>query len=336
MALYKRGNTWWIDIGHRGERIQQTTGTSDKIAAQQYHDKFKVELWGLAKLNDKPARTWKEAVIRWFSEMQHKRSLYDDKSHVRWLDKYFANVYLAEINKDKIDEVAKAKEAEGVQPATVNRMMCLVRAILRKAAHEWEWIDKAPHVRMRKVENKRIRWITREEAAKLLAELPLHLSAMATFSLATGLRQSNVTDLKWQDVDLTQHHALIHPDQAKTKKAIPVPLNNDAMTVLKKQIGNHNEYVFTYKGKRIIQCNTKAWRSALRRAGIKNFRWHDLRHTWASWHIQGGTSLHELQVLGGWSSFEMVLRYAHLSSDHLRNAAARVSIYQPTKLELRI
>jgi integrase len=74
----------------------------------------------------------------------------------------------------------------------------------------------------------------------------------------------------------------------------------------------------------IQQCNTKAWKNALERAGIENFRWHDLRHTWASWHVQNGTCLQELLFLGGWSSFEMVLRYAHLSSDHLRSAANRI------------
>ncbi len=73
-----------------------------------------------------------------------------------------------------------------------------------------------------------------------------------------------------------------------------------------------------------MQCNPKAWKKALKRAGIENFRWHDLRHTWASWHVQNGTSLQELQQLGGWTSFEMVLRYAHLSSDHLKMAAERV------------
>jgi integrase len=326
MALYKRGKFWWININHRGKRIQQTTGTEDKIAAQQYHDKFKAELWKVCKLQEKPKKAWKEAVVRWFSEMQHKRSLYDDRLHVKWLDKYLGNFYLVDITKDIVDEIAKKKEAEGVKPATVNRMMALVRAILRKAANEWEWIDKVPLVRMRRVESKRIRWITREEALQLLAVLPPHLSAMTAFSLATGLRQSNVTGLRWQEVDLVRRHALIHPDQAKMKKAIPVPLNEDAIDVLRSQLGGHNEYVFTYQGKRIIQCSTKAWRAALKRAGIKNFRWHDLRHTWASWHVQSGTSLQELQVLGGWASFDMVLRYAHLSSDHLRTAAERVSV----------
>jgi integrase len=68
------------------------------------------------------------------------------------------------------------------------------------------------------------------------------------------------------------------------------------------------------------------WRKALKRAEIESFRWHDLRHTWASWHVQNGASLQELQQLGGWASFEMVLRYAHLSSDHLKVAAERVRV----------
>ena len=84
-------------------------------------------------------------------------------------------------------------------------------------------------------------------------------------------------------------------------------------------------FVFSYGGNTIVQCNTKVWKNALKRVGIESFRWHDLRHTWASWHVQNGTSLQELQQLGGWTSFEMVLRYAHLSSDHLKVAAERVS-----------
>lgn len=148
---------------------------------------------------------------------------------------------------------------------------------------------------------------------------------MTAFSLATGLRRANVTGLQWCDVDLIKRHALIHPDQAKNKKAIPVPLNEDAIAIIRKQLGKHHQFVFTYGGNRIVQCSTKAWKKALARAGIESFRWHDLRHTWASWHIQNGTTLQELQQLGGWSNFEMVLRYAHLSSDHLKKAAERIS-----------
>lgn len=254
--------------------------------------------------------------MRWLNESQH----------MRWLDPYLKNYYLHELTRDVIDDVADAKMKEGVKPATVNRMLEVIRAMLRKAEREWGWIEKAPVIRMRKADIKRIRWLTKEEVSRLVSELPKHLADLVIFSVATGLRKSNVLNLRWSDVDLVKRHALIHPDEAKTKKAIPVPLNDTAVEVIRRQMGKHLKFVFTYGGNRINQCNTKAWKNALKRAGIVNFRWHDLRHTWASWHVQNGTSLQELQQLGGWSSYEMVLRYAHLSSDHLKEAAERVNV----------
>ena len=95
--------------------------------------------------------------------------------------------------------------------------------------------------------------------------------------------------------------------------------------VLRGQIGKHSTHVFSYRGNPVRQVNTKAWRLALQRAGIAEFRWHDLRHTWASWHAQAGTPLHVLQELGGWESAEMVRKYAHLSTVHLTEYVDRVS-----------
>jgi len=289
-------------------------------------DKLKADLWSRVYSEEKPDHAWPEAVVRWLNESQHKRSLVDDKAYLRWLDPHLSKLKLKEITRDRIDRLANLKQKEGVKPATVNRLLEVVRAILRKAEREWEWLEKAPLIRMRKEENRRIRWIMRAEVERLLRELPKHLADMAAFSLATGLRQSNVTQLQWSEVDLVKRHAWVHPDKAKAKKAIAVPLNNDAIMILREQVGMHPQNVFSYRGKPISECNTKAWKKALKRAGIENFRWHDLRHTWASWHVQNGTSLQELQQLGGWASFEMVLRYAHLSSDHLKNAAERVSV----------
>ena len=82
--------------------------------------------------------------------------------------------------------------------------------------------------------------------------------------------------------------------------------------------------MFSYRGKPVTQVSTKAWYAALARAGIKDFRWHDLRHTWASWHVQSGTPLFALQELGGWESTAMVRRYAHLAADHLAPYADRL------------
>ena len=118
--------------------------------------------------------------------------------------------------------------------------------------------------------------------------------------------------------------AWIHPDQAKSKKAIGIPLNADAVQVIREQLGKHQPHVFTFKGKPVKKAGGAAWKKALKRAGIENFRWHDLRHTWASWHVQAGTPLNSLQELGGWSNYEMVLRYAHLAPEHLAEYANNI------------
>jgi integrase len=243
MSLYKRKNAWWIDISHQGKRIQKTTGTSDKAAAQRYHDEVKANLWRVTFLKEQPEFTWLDAAMRWLEESSHKRSLKDDKMHLRWLDVHLRDVSLSQINRDLIEHLAKIKEKE-TKPATVNRMLALVRAILRKAEREWSWIEKAPAIRMRCEPKGRIRWLTREEAILLITELPNHLSDMAAFTLATGLRSSNVTGLCWTDVDLERGHAFVHPDQSKSNKAISVPLNPDAIAIIKKQIGKHPEFVF--------------------------------------------------------------------------------------------
>jgi hypothetical protein len=91
-----------------------------------------------------------------------------------------------------------------------------------------------------------------------------------------------------------------------------------ALEVLERQRGKHPERVFTYEGKPVRYVNTKAWRTALKRTGIADFRWHDLRHTWASWLIQNGTPLYDLQEMGGWKSAAMVRRYAAVVDRLLR------------------
>lgn len=325
MSLYKRKNIWWVDIAApNGERIRETTGTASKALAQEFHDKLKHELWRIAKLGDRPRRTWNEAVVRWLKEQSHKATIGTDKIHLRWLDAHLSGKHLDTINRSMIDRITDAKLAEGVSNASVNRVLEVLRAILRKCVNEWEWLDRAPQVRMLKEPTRRIRFLTREEAQRLLAELPEHLADMAAFSLATGLRRSNVTGLQWSQVDLVKRLAWIHPDQAKARKAIPVPLNAEAVLLIRKQIGKHPTHVFSYHGHPILQVSTKAWYKALERAGIEDFRWHDLRHTWASWHVQNGTPLFALQELGGWESPEMVRRYAHLAADHLAPYADRL------------
>ena len=234
--------------------------------------------------------------------------------HLRWVDPLLSGLALVDIDRAKIDAIRRKRLECKVSNTTVNRTLEVIRAVLNRA-NGWEWIDRVPRVDMLPERDRRIRWLTREEAQKLLAELPRHLRAMAEFSLETGLRRANVTGLEWSQVDAVRRVAWIHPDQAKARKAIAVPPSQRAVEIVSGEVGKHLTHVFTFRGKPVRQTNTKAWRQALQRAGIKDFRWHDLRHTWASWHIQAGTPAAVLQELGGWASHEMVWRYAHLSAE---------------------
>jgi len=252
--------------------------------------------------------------------------------HLNWLHDHLAGRFLDEISLDVVNKVAQARKAENVANATVNRSLAVVRAILRCAVREWGWLDVAPVVRLLPELKRRIRWLTREQAMNVLAQLPEHLAEMVRFSLATGLRKDNVVSLEWSQVDLNRRVAWFHHDQTKNKKALAIPLNAEAIAVLRRQEDKHPARVFTYQPpakegedprdpQPVKDANTQAWKKALKRAGIENFRWHDLRHTWASWHVQSGTPLQVLQELGGWNSYEMVLRYAHLSAGHLASYA---------------
>ena len=202
--------------------------------------------------------------------------------------------------------------------------MALGRAILRRASHVWGWLEVVPRVPIYRENHRRVRWLTSAEVKRLLEQLPEHQREIALFGLATGLRKSNILGMEWSQVSLSRKQAWIHPDQAKARKAIAVPLNDVAVGVIQRQIGRHDTFVFTYNGKRLKQVNTKAWQKALQRAEINDFRWHDLRHCWASWHAQAGTPAHVLQELGGWSCAEMAKRYAHLGVDHLSQYADNV------------
>jgi len=251
-----------------------------------------------------------------------------------YADSFLKDKFLDEINAAALEDIIEAKLKTGVANATVNRIMEVIRAVLNKASKQWDWIDRAPYVRMLVEPKLRVRWLTQKEVKNLLPKLSDRLTAMVRFSLATGLRESNVTGLEWSQIDMQRKVAWIHADQAKARKAIGVPLNDDAIDVLRGQLGTHMTHVFTYNGRPVKKANTKAWRKALVNAGIENFRWHDLRHTWASWHIQAGTSLHVLQELGGWSDIRMVQKYAHLNTSHLAVFANNISL--PTEEEIAI
>lgn len=351
MAIYRQKDSslWWIDITVGGRRIRQSTGTADRTRAQEYHDRLKVQYWEQQRLGTKPRYTWREAVIRYLRESEGKASLENDRHALRWLDPHLGEKTLDQVDKAMVERITaerakpyvrvyKSGQRRECKPGvdTVNRFLTTLRALLNKARDEWEWIERAPKVKALKGAKSRVRWISRAEADKLLAELPAHLSAMAEFTLQTGLRRANVTHLQWSQVDLERRTAWVLSENTKNRKALAVPLSNKAVEVLEAWSGKDARWVFPKAGRPVHQTSTKAWSEALKRAGIEDLCWHDLRHTWASWHVQNGTPLHVLQELGGWSSLKMVQRYAHLSGEHLRawvDQPALLSV--PSKNQMR-
>lgn len=337
MSLFKQpgSENWWIDIRHNGQRTRRTTGTSDKASAQEYHDRIKADLWRQARLDQRPEYTWNEAVKRWLKEHSHKKSLQDDKDRLQWLSQHLAGQTLSSITVNRAEELIAARLAQPagggefkrkttrpVTSSTVNRHLSALSAVLNCAV-KWEWITSAPKIRKLKEPAKRVSHLTRDEACKLITELPMHLAEMAAFTLATGLRENNVLGLEWRDVDTQRRIAWVHGDQTKNAKPLAVPLNAEALAVLaqRKNAGENLRFVFSYRGKPIGKATNHAWHKATARAGIPEFHWHDLRHTWASWHVMSGTPLEVLMELGGWSDLRMVMRYAHLSPGHVARFA---------------
>ncbi len=325
-GIYRRQDSryWWISIVlPNGKRIRQSSGTDNREAAEALVAKIRLDAFRETHLGIKPKRSWQEAVVRYLKVKASLRSMRDVRRICRNLDAYLGDKMLTDITGDVIWSIVQRELSKGNKPATVNRYLATVRGILRMARDEWQWIDSFPKVRMLPGEVERDRWLKPAEADRLISVCPPHLAVIVRFALATGCRASEITGLEWNRVDLDRKTAWLN----QTKNGTPrgVPLNADAVSVLEGEIDKHPRFCFTYRGEPIRWgiCNT-GWLEAVKKAELVDFRFHDLRHTWASWHRQAGTSCDELKDLGGWKSRVMVDRYAKFATEHLAVAASRV------------
>jgi integrase len=334
-TLFKLKNSpyWYVDFGlHEGRRLRPSTGTQDKKAAHEFAKHREVELWRQEKLGERPRVTWDHAVIEWLKAHEHKRSIEDDRTRLRVLSEQLRGYSIAQVTPERLRKAVES--LLGIGYATRNRYLSVGSTVLNFAASV-KWCSPPGKISRFKEPNHRIRYLTPAEANRLLVELPDYMRPMVEFSLATGLRESNVRLLEWSNIDLERAIAWVHGDQAKAGKSLAVPLNTSAMGVLNEQFGKHQQWVFPLNGKAISGCNNKGWRGALKRAGIEYFRWHDLRHTWASWHVQNGTSLYDLKNLGGWAGMQMVERYAHMTHERVAKVAGNIDGIWQTSAKLR-
>lgn len=324
MSLYRHPKSayWWVRFTVRGREVRQSTGTKDREAAEEYEHRLRDRYWRATRL-DEESHSWKAATERWLKERAGKRSLERDQ---RIFKTYAA------LEPESLDEVEKrlpelrAIREQEVSPATVNREFALIRAVFTKAFKEWRWFDRLPVVPMSELEQHDPRWLTREQFKLLVVLLPKHTADMARLAVATGLRRGNITGLTWDMVDLKGRFAHIPGSAAKGKRGIPVPLNDDAVSVLKRWKGKHKTHVFVFRKKPVYQVATRRWREAVAEAGFPGLRFHDLRHTWASWQAQAGTPGYVIRELGGWATDAMVKRYSHLGPGDLASYASRTAL----------
>lgn len=322
--LYKHPKSpyLWTRFEFDGREIRRSTKTTDRAQAEAYETRLRNLVWRQVRLGEKGPVLWETATKRWLAETQ-KRTKEKDESIIAWFDEHLKGQPISNITREVIDEV-RALKAEETSESNSNRYMAFLRALLKKAADDWKVIDAVPKVQMYKVAQAEPKWLTRPQFNKLAKALPKHLADMATFSVATGLRMRNVTHLTWDRVDLKRRHVWIPGSRAKAGKPIAVPLNADAVAILRRWQGEHDERVFVFRGKPVDDANGATFKAAAASIGLPKLRWHDLRHTWASWHSMAGTPPQVLQELGAWSSYEMVRRYSHLSSAHLAKWAKKV------------
>lgn len=325
-GIYRRSDSryWWISATlPNGKRLRQSAGTEDRNEAEALLAKLTLEAYRELHFGIKPQRSWQEAVVRFLEVKSHLRDAKNYRGLCRQLHVYLGDMMLDQINGDVVWQVVQREIKRGNKIATINRHLAVMRAILRMARDEWQWVDTIPKVRLLPGEVERDRWLTREEADRLLSVCPPHLAALARFAMATGCRASEITGLEWNRVDLDRRTAWLNHTKNGTPRG--VPLNHDAVTVLEEQIGKHEQFCFSYCNRPIRwEVSNTAWRHAVAKAGLGDLRFHDLRHTWASWHRQMGTSCDELKELGGWKSRSMVDRYAKFATEHLAAAASRI------------
>lgn len=342
MSIKQRNGIWHVDFyAPSGERIRRSAGTTYKAAAQEYHDKLKHEMWRVHNLGDTPRRSFEEACIQLLKASEGQRDYATKVRHVKYWRTVFGGRSICSLTSTEILEglpthrvYEDKRKPKSLTPATRNRYISTIRRILSLAS-EADWIVKAPKLNNLNEPAVRIRWEPQPVIRKLIDAITLDwMRDVSLFAVATGMRESEILSLTPARIDMAQCHAWVTADGAKSGYARSVPLNEDAMSVLRRRLPSAKGLIFTRGRQRdpgeetqIQQIDRRSLAKACATVGIKDFRFHDFRHTWASWHVQGGTPLMVLKELGGWETVEMVQKYAHLAPSHLAAHAGAVTFW---------
>ncbi len=329
MRVFQRGRTYWVTVIHQGRRIRRSLGVTDKRLAERIGCKIQTEIAEGKWIERKPdqEKTCRQMIKRYLEEHSKHNKAYTshvrDKSLSDHLLTFFGDRLLAEITPRLIAEYKNKRRTDTAAPKTINHELGLLSHAFKLAAAEWEWTDRNPvlGVSREAVNNFIERWLTSEEETALLNASPEWLKEILVFAVNTGFRQSEILNLEWPQVDLFRRTVTLL--KQKNKQVDTLPVNTRALEILKMRAKVRHlasAYVFTNReGKRLDARNLlRGFYSARKDAKVEHFRFHDLRHTFATRLVQAGVDLYTVQKLGRWRTVQMVVRYAHHHPESLR------------------
>lgn len=344
MGLFKRSNSsvWWMSFTHNGQQYRRSTETDDKKLAQRIFDKLRGEIaegnW-FEKLPGESYR-FKDLMDKYMKEhsalYKAKSSHIRDKSLIAHLSPKFGEMFLTDITTAMISEYKTQRRLEGASARTINYELTLMSHAYNLAIKEWEWVKDNPvkRVKKEKLNNTIERWLTQDEEERLLKASPAWLKEIVVFAIHTGLRLTELLDLKWHQIDLTRGTLTIYEQKNKGVDTLPLSETVRALLQEKNKVSpTPDDYVFSgkQKGRRDTRSLQDSFSAALKRAEIKKFRFHDLRHTFATRLVQRGVGIYEVQKLGRWKNTSMVMRYAHHYPESLRSAIEVMDNNEPKK-----
>ena len=342
--LYLIKGSYWFIFTYKGKTYRERIGrekelplTSAKHIAGELRSRIIKGEYIPLKEESLTFREISSKYLEWYKSSRpdlRKRTLKEMERKITLLNSHFGNMEVVSISEWTIENYKSRRIKEGVKPSTINNELPTLRAVLRKAK-EWGLISRElPKIKMFKVNDERVRYLSPEELERLLDACPSHFRPLVEFAVFTGLRASEILTLRWENVSIEKEYVEITAKNTKTKETRRMPLHPRAVEILKELKARQEEkgidhgYVFTNRmGKPYSvegQGYKRVFKSACKKAGIEDFRFHDLRHTFASYLVMRGVDFYTVQELMRHSSPRMTKRYAHLSPEHIRKELRKI------------
>lgn len=330
MGIFQKGKNWYIDYYYKGRRKRKKIGPSKKLAMQVLKDvQLKIargEYLGIFDEKKVPFEDFAQQYLA-YSKANKAWSTYfrRDRFNINNLVPYFKGKYLFEITPEMIERY-KAERLERVTPASVNRELACLKHMFTKAI-EWGYVKVNPAKAVRRLKEPpgRLRYLSLDEIQALLKACSEHVRPIVVTALNTGMRRSELFNLRWLDIDFKNRKITVVNSKNNESRIIPINLTlYEELSNLSRRA--QGEYVFARKDGRPLKDVKKGFSSALKKAGIKNFRFHDLRHTFASHLVMQGVDLRTVQQIMGHKDIKMTMRYSHLSPDYVQKAVEKLDM----------